>query len=105
MFEELNISIEKLERYENIVDEYVSMLRDKGVNEIYIEAAIKLKKEIVLFKANVKNINRGNFNGTIRESQAWDSNEEGGVLIDSYVNEENYNLIKKYNYNLNERLG
>lgn len=105
MFEELNISIERLEIYKNIVDEYISMLRDKGVSDIYIEAAIKLKKEFVLFKANIKNINRGNFNGTIRESQARDINEGVRVLISSYVNEEDYNLIKKYNNNLNERLG
>ncbi|KQQ75957.1 hypothetical protein [Acinetobacter sp. Leaf130] len=105
MFEELNISIEKVERYKNIVEEYISMLRDKEVGELYVEAVIKLKKEFALLRANLKNINRGNFNGYLGGFNSWGSNERDSILISNHVSEEDYNLIKKYNYNLNERLG
>ncbi|RPE47882.1 hypothetical protein EC846_0071 [Acinetobacter sp. BIGb0102] len=99
MFEELEISREKVSKSLVLVEDYLGLLNKKGVREVYMEAVEKIKKELLLFDNNISNI----FDNFLKDISSRVGDKEG-FLNNDFVDRLDANIIQQYNSNLKERM-
>lgn len=107
MFDDLQISREKVGFYIHVVEEYIISLDNKGVRVVYIEAVEKIKKELALFDNNIENIIK-NFVNDISPKEFYTTdgaNKDNNLILDSkFFYKIDFNVLNEYNSNLKERL-
>ncbi|WP_278397370.1 coiled-coil domain-containing protein [Acinetobacter venetianus] len=106
MFEELEISREKVYKSLIFVEDYLELLHKKGVRELYVEAVEKIRKELHLFDNNISNVIDNFFKDiSSKEYLAKDAKADlNSILNHGLMDRMDVDIIKKYNFNLNERI-